>query len=239
MEELRKFVFGTIVCNGCGRRIDSRNDDEWLHDLEELEDCYLDDWGWVEQSEDKWLCPDCVKDPNHRKNPGEGRIIAERDTLSGLRCDHCGKKFENSEGFSFWPDFSTTEEMARDEDWSEMGGKMLCPDCYKTCPAMLDEEEENYEEVYCRKCPHKNNCDEIVECEVPMVSNECKIAVRTEDGNGRVRHEKCPYHQPNPFGGKCNLPDGKKCPRLETWEKEKIEVEKKNKEILEWVKQKD
>ena len=239
MEELHKFVFGTIVCDGCGRRIDSHNDDEWLHDLEELEDCYLDDWGWVEQSEDKWLCPDCVKDPNHRTHPGEGRIIVERDTLSGLRCDHCGKQFEDSEGYSSWTDSTIAEEMARDDDWREVGGKMLCPDCYKTCPAMEDESEEDYEEIYCNKCPHKNLCDEVVECEIPIVSQECKVAVKVQYEQSKRRYEPCPYYLPAPIGGKCNLPKGKTCPRVETWTKVKGEVEQKNREIQEWVKQKD
>ena len=240
MEELHKFVYGTVVCDGCACRRDSDDaDDERLHDIDDLLGCRLEDIEWVQQSEDKWFCPECATNPSHRTHPGEGRVIAEKTTCSGLRCDHCGAAFESSEGFSWWEDFSYTEENARNEDWRDVGGKMLCPDCYRTCDAMEDEEEENYEDVYCSKCPHKDDCNEVVEREVPVISPECESAVKKIDESSRVSYKPCPFHVKNPvkgLNGKCNLPQGKKCPRVEAWEIEKEEVAKKNNEIQEWVK---
>lgn len=241
MEELYKFVFGTIVCDGCACRIDSKDaDDERLYDIDYLLDCKLEDHGWVKQSKDKWYCPKCAKDPSHRTHPGEGRVIVENTTLSGLRCDHCGATFESSEGYSCWEDSSYTEDHSRDEDWHELDGKMLCPDCWRTCDAMEDAalDDDAWEETYCSKCPHKDNCDEVVEREVPDVSLECNAAMRVSK-DGRVKYEPCPYLVPNPVKGlreKCNLPKGQKCPRVEAWEIDKEKVKRNNDEIREWVK---
>lgn len=248
MEYLQKFVFGTVVCDGCARRVDSQSaNDEQIHDIDDLLEWKLEDMGWVEQGEDKWLCPDCVAHPENRKHPGEGRVIREKMTTSGLLCDHCGKTFENYEGYSVWEDFSGTKEHARDDDWRELDGRWLCPDCYRTCDAMsdfafedVDLEEDNWEEKYCSNCPHKDDCDEIVEREVPEVSDECKTAVKNESRG--PRYVVCPYYAPNKIpslGGKCELPEGKKCPRLETWEKEREEIAKENKKNEEWVKNRD
>lgn len=243
MEELHKFDFGTIVCDGCACRRDSNDeDDEKLHDIDDLLEFRLEDLGWVKQSENKWFCPDCANDPSHRIHPGEGRIISEKQTLSGLRCDHCGKEFENCDGFSMWEDGCYTEENAFNEDWRELGGRMLCPDCRRTCDAMdnIEDEDEDWEKKYCSKCPHKDDCNEEVEREIPDVSLSCESAVRTVDEQSRVHYECCPYLESrSPLREKCNLPEGKKCPRIEAWETEREEVAKKNKEIKEWVKKSD
>ena len=240
MEELHKFDFGTIVCDGCGCRIDSHFDDERLHDISDLLECELDDHGWVEHEKDRWYCPGCAKDPARRIHPGEGRIISEKETLSGLRCDHCGKEFEDCDGFSMWEDGGYVAERASDEDWRELGGKMLCPDCRRTCDAMdnIGDEDEDWEKKYCSQCPHKDDCNEEVEREIPEVSLACESAVRTVDENSKVHYERCPYLEARqqPLREKCNLPKGKKCPRVEAWEIEKEEVKRKNLELLEWVK---
>lgn len=234
MEELHKFVYGTVVCDGCACRIDSRTaDGDRIHDKDSLVEYKLEDLGWIDLGKDKWLCPECAKSPSHRTHPGEGRVIAERETVSGLRCDLCGKSFEDFEGFSVWEDFSDTQMHANDDDWQEIDGRWLCPDCYRSCDAIEDEEEENYEEVYCSKCSHKDDCNEVEERTVPDLSLDCKSAVKSEP---------CPFYAPNNvkgLRGTCNLPKDKKCPRVEAWEVEKEEVAKKNKEIKEWVKKSD
>lgn len=238
MEELRKFEFGTIVCDGCARRIDSNVNEEVLYDVEDLLGGELEYREWEEQSDGKWYCPECAKDPKHRIHPGEGRIIVDRMTLSGLRCDCCGHEFENYEGFSCWEDFSDTEDKARDDGWNDVDGKMLCPDCWKTCAAIEDVEEDNYEEVYCSKCPYKDDCNEIVPSDGPTPSDRCRYACRNGDG----KWEKCPHLSHLAEGIKtihgCNLPKGEKCPHVLQWEKDKVEVERKNREIEDWVKHK-
>ena len=240
MEELHQFEFGTIVCDGCGCRFDSNFDDECIHSLGELLDDELDQHEWEEQPEDKWYCPECVQDPTHRKHPGEGRIIGERMTLSGIRCDHCGKKFVNLDGYSLWEDYSYAKEQARDGDWRELDGKMLCEDCYRDCLAVEHEDKDgiDFEEKFCSKCPHKDNCNETVGRDVPDANHDCEYAVRTMDeDNQRVKYEKCPYYESNPpFRARCNLPEGERCPRIVAWEIERKEVEANNKEVLEWVK---
>ena len=231
MEELHKLVFGTIVCDGCGCRIDSHCNDERIYDLAELLECELDYRGWIEISEDKWYCPDCADNPSHRTHPGEGRVIAERDTLSGLRCDHCGRTFEDIDGFSMWVDFSLTKENARDGDWRQMGDKMLCPDCYGDCDVVKYEGNAQLEEKYCSKCPYEGDCNEEVELETPKASEECECAIR---GHEDVRYSRCPFYQSHIVFPKCTIPAGEKCPRLVTWEMERKEVAKLNNEILEW-----
>lgn len=237
MEELKKFEFGTIVCDGCGRRIDSHVDDEILHDIDALTEWVLEDYEWEKQPDAKWLCPDCAKDPKHRIHPGEGRTIIDRMSLSGLRCDLCGCQFENYEGFSCWADSSATEEKAREDDWIDIDGKMLCPDCWKTCAAMEDEEEENYEEVYCSKCSHQHDCNEAEVRNMPEASNNCTYAFKSEDG----KWHRCPHFAEGikNLKSECNLPEGEKCPRILQWEKDKPLVEQKNKEIVEWANNKD
>lgn len=237
MEELRKFEFGTIVCDGCARRIDSSVNDEVLYDVEDLLGGELKEHEWEEQSDGKWFCPECAKDPKHRTHPGEGRIIVDRMTLSGLRCDCCGHKFENYEGFSCWEDFSDTKEYAREDDWNDVGDKILCPDCWKTCAAIEDEEEDNYEEVYCSKCPHKDDCNEAEVRSMPEASNNCTYAFKSEDG----KWHRCPHFAEviKNLKSVCNLPKGEKCPRILQWEKDKPLVEQKNKEIVEWAKDQD
>lgn len=241
MEELRKFVFGTVVCDGCGYRVDSQSaNTERIHDIDDLLEWKLEDMGWVEKSEDKWLCPNCVAHLENHKHSGEGRVIAEKMTVSGLRCDHCGKSFENYEGYSVWEDFSDTKEHARDDDWYDIDGRWLCPDCYRTCDAMLNEnfEVEDWEERYCAKCPHKDNCDEVVEREVPAVSIECK-SIEHMDDSLRSSYKPCLFYSANPvkgLNGRCNLPNGQKCPRVAAWEKDKEKVKRNNEGIREWVK---
>ena len=235
MEELHRFVFGTVVCDGCGRRIDSTTaNDERLHDVHELLEWKLDELGWAKCDNGKWLCPDCVADPAHRTRPGEGEVVSENDMTYGLRCDHCGKEFENYEGYSIWMKSWVTHEEATDSDWRDIGGKMLCPDCYRDCDAMgnLEDEDEDWVQKYCSKCPHKDDCDEVVERDTPLVDCCCcKSALRIVDTNGVVHYHCCPHL----VSGKCTLPEGVKCPRLVTWRIEREEVEESNKGIREWV----
>ena len=95
MQTIRDFDFATVICDGCGRREDSKTaDDERLHDYADLIEWKLDDMGWEqcdEENEDKWFCPDCASDEKHRTHPGEGRVIVEKAPLFELRCDLCGK----------------------------------------------------------------------------------------------------------------------------------------------------
>lgn len=233
MEVLRQFDFATVICDGCARRVDSHVDDEWMRDYDELIECYLPDNGWEPQDKDeeKWLCPECIKDKSHRKHPGEGRVIIEPTTLSGMHCDLCGKHFENYDGYSFWEEYWSTKEFAREEDWVEIGGKFYCPDCYKHCPAIEDEEEENYEEVYCKKCPYEDDCSEYWPREKPEPSEECTYAQKNEKGNWH----KCKHYVQEGCKSICNIPDGEKCPRVAQCEKDRPEIEKKNKELLEKI----
>lgn len=233
MEVLNRFLYGTIVCNGCAKRIDSEYDDEFLHNVDELED-HLRDNGW-EEKDGKFLCPECVKSPSHRRYPGEGRTIVEKSTTSALKCDLCGREFRDIEGFACWEDFDDTLEHARDLDWQEIGGKMLCPDCYCDCDAIKDEKEEHWEEVYCAKCPYKEDCDQNVPRDKPAPSDECKYAVRTADRNWH----KCLWLKESiPGGVRCELPEGKKCSRVEQFEKDRPVIEAKNAEIRKWEKKK-
>ena len=178
MITLRTFNFATVVCDGCARRLDSNFDGERLYDYDELIEWKLEDLDWQkvnEDDDDKWLCPDCAKDELHRKHPGEGRIIVEPEPLVGLECDLCGKTFENFEGYSCWTEESVTHEMARDDEWMEIDGKWYCPDCYCTCPGMQDENEPNWEDKYCSKCPYKDDCNEVVPLDIPRCSGQLPL----------------------------------------------------------------
>lgn len=235
MQTISTFDFATVVCDGCACRVDSQSaNDERLHDYDELVDYKLDNMGWEqvdENNDEKWLCPLCVKDKAHRSHPGEGRIIVEKVPTFGLRCDLCGKTFENYEGYSFWPEESIAHEMARNDEWMEVGDKFLCPDCYQTCDAMEDEEEENYKEKYCSKCPYEHDCNEVVPRDRPECSSDCKYAYKGEDGNWK----RCPFLETS--DGKPYRPDkccleangGKECTRVAYWrDKGKAEQEAEN-----------
>ena len=236
MRTLQTLNFATVVCDGCARRLDSTENDERLYDYDELVDCKLEDWGWErvnDKDDEKWLCPECVKDKEHRKHPGEGRIIVEKTPQFGLKCDLCGKTFESFEGYFCWEDEGCTEEHARDDDWMEIGGKWYCPDCYCTCAAMEDEDMDwdEAEKKYCHKCPYEKDCREAVPLDKPKCSDECKYAFKGEDGNW----EMCPHYKT--CDGKTYYPDecclvdngGDECPRVAHWrDKGKAEQEAKN-----------
>lgn len=236
MQTLKTFDFATIVCDGCARRIDSNFDGERLYDYAELTEWKLDNLGWTkvdEKDDDRWLCPECSKDEKHRSHPGEGRVIVEKTPLFGLRCDLCGRTFEDFDGFSCWADDGIAEELAGDEEWQKIDGKWYCSDCYCTCPAMQDENEANYEEKYCKKCPYENDCGEVVPLDKPNPSSECKYAFKGEDGNWK----RCPH-----YGDSQVLPEkcciiangGGECPRVAYWRDRGIaEQEAKNAKVRE------
>jgi len=55
-------------------------------------------------------------------------IITE--VFYGIKCDRCGKLFEDGE-HSFWCDESSAIENSSDSDWSEKNGKHYCPNCHE------------------------------------------------------------------------------------------------------------
>ncbi len=55
-------------------------------------------------------------------------------------CDRCGKSYyDEFNGFVAWSDESTARNAATENGWSEMNGKLYCPDCME-----YDEELEDY-----------------------------------------------------------------------------------------------
>jgi len=212
MQTLMQFDFCTIVCNGCGARIDSLVDGERLLDEEELEES-IEDNGWTrdQSDEDKWFCKACSEDESHRKYPGEGRTILEPEKLIGVRCDLCGREYrdEFDTGCTHWDDEFHAENEARDEGWCDIDGKIYCNDCWFCNEDITDDEYEKTEGYYSRK--------------KPIASDECS--------------PKCPYFSKESFDRKCSLSDDEycKCPRLIEWEQKRKEIEEKNRKIEENV----
>lgn len=242
MRTLQTYNFATVVCDGCARRIDSNFDGERLYDYDELIEWKLEDLDWQkvdENDDDKWLCPDCAKDKAHRKHPGEGRTILEKTPLFGLKCDLCGRTFEDLGGFTCWEDESAVCEFAHDNEWMEIGGKWYCPDCYCTCPAIEDDEMDwnEAEKRYCAKCPYEKDCNEVVPLDEPKCSPECNCVFKDEKGHWC----RCPHYKSSEdrFRGvemRCWLiaDGGAECPRVAYWrDKGKPEQEAKNAKVLE------
>ena len=237
MQTIQTFDFATVVCDGCARRLDSQFDGERLYDYAELTEWKLDDLDWQKVDEkdyDRWLCPDCAKDEEHRKHPGEGRIIVEPEPLYGLRCDLCGKTFEDFEGYSCWEDEDVAEEHAREDYWMEIGGKWYCPDCYCDCPAIEDDGMDDWDEAkkrYCAKCPYEKDCSEVVPLAHPHCSDECKYAFKGEDGNWKrcAYYKECETKTLHPHECRLIANGGDECPRVAYWrDKGKAEQEAKN-----------
>lgn len=209
MKTVIPFDFATVVCDGCACREDSNSDGEHLRDYEDLigwklEDC---DWERVEEGNDeKWYCPLCAKDPEHRTHPGEGRVIGETIPLYGIKCDHCGREWVDEDiGGTSYADFNDTIQQAKYDEWREMGGKWYCPDCWQTCKAMSKEGDgvENWEEVFCSKCKSKDDCNSIESRDVPYPnSDECP--------------RNCQYRK----GFHCEATKAAQCPRVLDWERE-------------------
>ena len=213
MKTIIPFDFATVVCDGCARRVDSNILGDVLRDYADLIEWKLEDSEWerVEEGNDeKWYCPLCAKDPRYRTHPGEGRVIVETEPLYGLKCDHCGRQWEDStEGYTSFEDPSDTETHAQDDEWIEIDGKWYCPDCYKTCKAISAEGDgvENWEEVFCSKCKYKNDCNEIEPRSIPCANlDEC--------------NSDCPYRSGTRHSMKCTAPADAKCPRVEEWKNE-------------------
>ena len=212
MKTVNKFCFATIVCDGCAGRVDSTIDDEFMYDYDDLTGWVLEWHDWQHVKDDKWYCPACAKDPGHRTYPGEGREIVEVEPLFGLKCDHCGREWEDTTiGYAAFEDFGDAEVHANDDGWQEIEGKWYCPDCYQTCKAMSDESDgvENWEEVYCSKCKYKDDCNEIEPRDIPYPDHaEC--------------NRDCPYRDATAAFIRCKASAGAKCPRVEEWKNEGI-----------------
>lgn len=214
MKTIIPFDFATVICDGCACRIDSNSEGDILREYEDLIDWKLEDsdWARVEAGNDeKWYCPLCAKDPSHRTHPGEGRIIVETEPLFGLKCDNCGRQWEDTDiGGTSFEDFNATTENARDNDWQVIGGKWYCPDCYQTCKAISEEGEGavNVEEVFCSKCcQYKDDCKEIEPRSIPCANlDECNT--------------DCPYRSGTHFNMTCTAHADAKCPRVEEWKNE-------------------
>lgn len=216
MKTILPFNFATVICDGCGSRVDSNDvSQDILRDYDDLIGCVLEDCDWerVEDGNDeKWYCPLCAKDPSHRQHPGGGRVIVETAPLYGLKCDHCGREWEDTtEGYTSFRDFSDTLENACNDDWREIDGKWYCPDCYQTCKAMSEEGDgvENWEEVFCSKCRYRDYCNEIEPRYIPCANlDECNT--------------DCPYRSGTRFNMTCTATSDAKCPRVEGWKNEGI-----------------
>lgn len=221
MKTFIPFDFATVVCDGCACRGDSNISEDILRDYDDLINWKLEDCGWErvdEDNDEKWYCPLCAEDPSHRTHPGEGRLIVETMPLYGLKCDHCGRQWEDTtEGYTSFGDFSDTLENARDDDWQEIDGKWYCPDCYKTCKAMSEEGDgvENWEAVFCSKCKYKGDCNEVEPRAIPYPNiDECP--------------RDCPYRTGTPYNIMCTAPANAKCPRVEEWKNEGIAKQEAN-----------
>ena len=145
MTALNTFNFCTVVCNGCAERIDSNVDQEILRDTEDLLDWRLEESGWVRENpsdDEKWLCECCAKSEEHRRHPGEGRLICEKNPLFGVMCDRCGSLWEDSTntGCEYFAELGYAEDEARGEGWQEIGGRMYCPNCWYHTEDVSDEE---------------------------------------------------------------------------------------------------
>lgn len=207
METLMQLDFCTIVCNGCGMRIDSLVDGERVFDKEELEESILEN-GWTEDGscDGRFLCKGCSEDESNRKYPGEGRTIVEPEKLFGVRCDLCGKEYcdENDTGFTHWEDESYAIEKAKEDDWRTIDGNTYCGDCWYC------DDDSDVEHVR----------------EKPIASEECPINCPY------FSKDSLHYHCSLSRTGE----ETEKCKRLIDWKEKKREIEEKNLKIEENVK---
>ena len=61
-------------------------------------------------------------------------------TMYQAVCDGCGKAHVNEFlGYCAWVDKSSAVEDAVDSEWTEIDGKLYCPDCYE-----YDEKTDEY-----------------------------------------------------------------------------------------------
>ena len=51
-------------------------------------------------------------------------------TMYTVVCDRCGKQFV-ADDFAAWTDICTAREQAMESEWTEIGDKHYCPDCYE------------------------------------------------------------------------------------------------------------
>lgn len=49
----------------------------------------------------------------------------------GIKCDACGKEFEDGEGYSHYDERCFIEDMALSSEWISVRGKHYCDKCYK------------------------------------------------------------------------------------------------------------
>lgn len=213
MRKLQTFDFATVVCDGCACRVDSTIGNERLIDYEALIDWKLEysDWKRVKEGDDeKWFCPNCGKDPSKRIHPGEGRVIIESEPLFGLKCDHCGRQWQDVDsGCTSYADFNDTTGKAQDDGWQEIDGKWYCPGCWKTCRAMSEDGDkvEAWAEVFCSECKYKDDCNEIEPRDVPYPNqDECPST--------------CQHRRGTDVCFLCDALKGTQCPRVQEWEKE-------------------
>lgn len=214
MEVKQKFIFCTVVCDGCACRADSHVSVEYdnrLRDEADLLAYLVLDKGWtaVDKEHDKYLCEKCSEDKKHRKYPGEGRVIREADELYGVRCDLCGRIFvdDDDTGGEFFTDSGFAADKARGEyGWNTIpfgseNGKDYCPDCWHRCKIL---EEDPYGD--CEECPNWDWC--LGEGDIPNDHPNIRGATCY------VNDARCKYYTGKRENAKCTLPKGEKCLRL-------------------------
>ena len=227
MLEIQKFNYAKVYCDGCGKSVDSQFGTGILRDLDELIEYYLPEClGWHQIGRfdrAKWLCPECVKDPCHRKRKGKGRIEVRPLLLHGVRCDICGELAGSEVGESFWQDEYQALEEAIAEGFNELNGKHCCPDCWTDC------RELDYSDGACENCKNASWCEGNIPNEKPIASSKCTRIVKDSVGEWH----KCQFLSLEPHVKcTCLLPVGRKCPRVVDWKHERKDIVAANDRII-------
>lgn len=67
--------------------------------------------------------------------------MIEEVTMYRAVCDRCGYKCGEDDEISAWDDADYAVDIALEQDWQNINGRLLCPDCYE-----IDEETDEYVE---------------------------------------------------------------------------------------------